>query len=108
MSKLMLGGAIAAVTLIAWAFYQPAWSHDAPTGWAYGTECCSSTDCAVEEGKVTATPSGWLIERVGVLVPYTDRKIKESRDGDFHSCWRYDRRTDPKQFLCLYVPAQSY
>lgn len=99
---------LASALMLVWALWQPAWSHEAPAGWAYDTSCCSGYDCAVEEGEVIATARGWLIERTGNTVVYGSKKIRQSKDGAFHSCWSGDRRNDPAALLCLYVPPQSY
>lgn len=79
----------------------------------YSTECCSGKDCAaVRPELVRATAKGWRVEigpgdhplarkyRVIFLVPYGDKKVKPSPDGQFHACiaaWA-------DVLFCLYTP----
>jgi hypothetical protein len=103
---LVVMAAFAALCLfVAW----PAFAHEAtntagqPTGWAYGWECCSATDCAPLPARdVEQTPTGYRVtvrpgdhpfitEAVGVKVyeiPYDSKKIKTSKDGGYHLCLR--------------------
>jgi hypothetical protein len=108
MRNLLILLSVLALTMIGWAIFTAAPAHEAPTGWAYDTVCCSNKDCAVEVEEVRATDSGWLITRLGITVSYGSRKLKKSGDQDFHSCFTLNQRDDPDSLLCLYVPPQSY
>lgn len=95
-------------------------SHDAPSGWAYSAACCSGYDCAeVKLATVKPTPEGWQITlepgdhpmidaSFTELVPYKDKRIKESGDEMFHACIVAYRRgtpqASPPKLRCLYVP----
>ena len=67
-------------------------AHDAPSGWAYGSECCSTMDCFEEQDK-----------NVGEVIPYADKRVKISKDAKYHRCTRLG---DPKmpRSICIYVP----
>lgn len=78
-----------------------------PLGWAYGWECCNLMDCrevpdsAVEEG-----PKGYVIKATGEVIPYSDKKIKQSKDERFHWCSKGGKPdTDT---ICLYVPNRGF
>ena len=81
--------------------FRPAYSHS-----FYDWQCCSNRDCApLPDGAVHATADGWRIIRIGLTVPYTDKRIRDSPDGRFHACFR---NGDPTQdLLCLYVPGMG-
>lgn len=79
-------------------------SHEAMSGWAYDTSCCSGQDCyQIRADSVRATPSGWLVPETNEVIPYGDKKLKVSGDGEFHRCsWQGDKAAAT---ICLYVPA---
>ena len=85
----------------------PALAHDAPTGWSYPLSCCSGFDCReVSAAAIGERPEGYVIGRTGEVVAYTDRRLKDSPDGEYHWCsvaGAEDGRT-----VCLFVPPQSY
>lgn len=85
----------------------PAFAHDAPTGWAYDTACCSGRDCAqAMSGAVRETPRGYELQSTGETVIYRDTRIRQSKDEFFHEC---HVGGDPKaRLLCLYVPNKGY
>jgi hypothetical protein len=82
----------------------PAPAHDAPSGWAYDMACCSNHDCRPERSQVKATQQGWLITSTGEIIRYGDRRIHESKDGEFHRCLMQKGVIGPGLTRCLYVP----
>lgn len=83
-------------------------AHEAPTGWTYGYECCSTTDCRqLSHGAVGEGPDGYRVRMTGEIIPYGDRRIKPSRDEFFHQCTP-GGRIDAKRSICLYVPDRGY
>jgi hypothetical protein len=82
----------------------PAAAHDAPSGWTYDMECCSNHDCRLERSEVKATPLGWFVTSTGEIIRYGDRRIHESKDGDFHRCLMQKGVNGPGMTRCLYVP----
>ena len=76
----------------------PAIAHD----W-YDKGCCDDRDCHPEQGRVVSTPKGYLVERLGELVPYGSKKIRRSQDKRFHTC-EYPYTYDQSTIRCLYVP----
>jgi hypothetical protein len=85
----------------------PAAAHDTPSGWAYDMECCSDHDCRPERSEVKATPLGWLITSTGEIIRYGDRRIHDSKDGEFHRCLMQRGVNGPGMTRCLYVPPMS-
>ncbi|WP_271899220.1 hypothetical protein [Candidatus Phyllobacterium onerii] len=82
----------------------PAAAHEAPSGWAYGSECCSTMDCFEEQDKNVETASnGFHIKNTGEVIPYADKRVKMSKDAKYHRCTRLG---DPKmpRSICIYVP----
>ena len=82
-------------------------AHQAPTGWAYPWTCCSNNDCRVVNEsdstvKVAETPEGYRISTTGEVIPYNDKRVKDSPDGLFHWCSRQGKDDTPT--ICLYVP----
>lgn len=83
-----------------------AMAHDAPTGWQYGYECCSSIDCRqIPEDWVKETPAGYVM-KTGEVLEYTDKRVKSSPDGLTHWCTIAGR--DDGRTLCLYRGAKAY
>jgi hypothetical protein len=85
-----------------WAF-----GHEAPTGWAYGVECCHSMDCyQAPVGDVKESSAGYALS-TGEIIPYGDHRIKRSQDEYFHECKPLG---DPKQMhsICIYVPDRGF
>lgn len=81
--------------------------HEAPTGWQYDFSCCSAADCyQAPTGDVKETPEGYRLS-TGEVIPYSDRRIKLSKDEFFHEC---KPGGDPKSehSFCLYVPDRGY
>jgi hypothetical protein len=91
-----------------------AWAHEAtdvagqPLGWVYGYECCSGVDCSVSGDKaISEIPEGYRIELTGEVIPYGDKRIKQSRDEFFHRCTPGGIATAPRS-ICLYVPDRGF
>jgi hypothetical protein len=85
-----------------------AFGHDSPMGWTYGFECCSSIDCRqLHDVDVTEGPEGYRIVRTGELIPYGDKRIKQSKDEFFHQCTP-GGSIDADKSICLYVPNRGF
>lgn len=86
----------------------PAMGHEAPKGWRYGYECCSDRDCKpAAEGTVRETANGYLLTTTGETVPYGNRRVKNSPDGEFHVCQQAGN-FDSGRILCIYAPPRAY
>lgn len=49
--------------------------------------CCGPRDCSpLPDGAVEPVAAGWHIVETGEVIPYSDARIKPSRDGRFHRC----------------------
>jgi len=94
-----------AMLAIAWSL-DDADAHDAPTGWSYGLDCCSNRDCGeVPAEWIIESPDGVRIVPTGELIPYDDKRIKDSPDGRTHWC-RPPGIPDPRT-ICVYVPSKG-
>jgi hypothetical protein len=83
-------------------------AHDAPLGWSYPWSCCSSQDCRqTTGGEVRETPTGYLIVGTGETVPYQDKRIKDSPDGETHWC-AHQAGLDAGHTICLFVPPKGF
>lgn len=100
-------GAVALLALIVSAFlWSQANAHNAPSGWSYDIECCSGVDCyQAPPTDVRETKDGYLLS-TGELIPYSDRRIRRSRDEFFHEC-KPGGMTGSQHSLCLYVPERG-
>ncbi len=88
-------------------------AHDAkptsakPQGWSYPYSCCSGIDCREVSAKaISERPEGYVIRGTGEVVAYSDTRIKDSPDGEYHWCsvaGANDSRT-----ICLFVPPNSF
>jgi hypothetical protein len=86
----------------------PASAHDAPLGWSYGYECCSTTDCSQRpEGEVSAVTGGYRVNPTGEIIPYDDDRVRRSHDEYFHRC-ASNGDMAAKHSICLYVPDTSF
>lgn len=93
---------IIVVTLMSFAAY----AHDAPAGWAYDASCCSGYDCSpVSASTVKEGPAGYTLP-TGETIAYSDRRIRQSQDEQFHWCTPGGRRSG--RTLCLYVPVRGF
>ena len=88
--------------------------HDAPPsrmqplGWSYGWDCCSATDCSqMQQGEIEEGPNGYVVKRTGEVIPYNDKRIRQSKDEFFHRCAPGANFDAPKS-LCLYTPGRGY
>ncbi|MBZ9794117.1 hypothetical protein [Mesorhizobium sp. ES1-4] len=97
------------------AMFAPvAFAHDAkptaakPQGWSYPFACCANYDCrATHTGEVLEKPEGYVIAGTGEVVPMTDKRIKDSPDGEFHWC-AHQAGLDAGKTICLFVPPRSF
>jgi hypothetical protein len=77
--------------------------HEAISGWAYPSECCSGVDCYPINAatEIAVEPVGYRILATGEFVPFEQAKV--SGDGLWHRC---SQKGDRKlATICLYVPA---
>jgi hypothetical protein len=88
-------------------------AHDAiptaaqPKGWSYPLMCCSGYDCREVPGKAIGTwPEGYVIKGTGEVIVYTDNRIKDSPDGEYH--WCSVAGADDGKTICLFVPPHSF
>ncbi|WP_214472474.1 hypothetical protein [Mesorhizobium sp. dw_380] len=91
-----------------------AFAHDAkptagkPQGWSYPFACCANYDCrATHTGEVLEKPEGYVIAGTGEVVPMTDKRVKDSPDGEFHWC-AHQAGLDAGKTICLFVPPRSF
>jgi hypothetical protein len=96
------------------ALTAPAYAHDAkptaalPQGWSYPFACCANYDCrTTHTGEVLEKPEGYVIAGTGEVVPMTDKRVKDSPDGEFHWC-AHQAGLDAGKTICLFVPPRSY
>lgn len=99
--------------LIAFAVHactaEATYGHEAASGWAYPTECCSGDDCfeiASEEVTPNRDGSYTIIKSSEVFFPPQDargKNFKWSPDGRFHRC-TYSKQNDSTQSICLFIP----
>lgn len=101
-------------TFAALALMAPALAHDAkptaakPQGWSYPFACCANYDCReVSQTSISERPEGYVIKDTGEVVAYSDRRIKDSPDGEFHWC-AHQAGLDAGKTICLFVPPSSY
>lgn len=84
----------------------PAGAHEALSGWAYPTSCCSGRDCYPVSGPaLEAAADGYHIKATGEVIPFTSRRIKPSGDGLYHRCsWGGNVNAST---ICLFIPSDS-
>ena len=102
-----------AVVALAAGMAAPAAAHDAkptaarPQGWSYPFSCCSGYDCReVSSKQVSEKPEGYVIKGTGEVVAYSDARLKDSPDGEYH--WCSVAGADDSRTICLFVPPRSY
>ncbi|MER9343112.1 hypothetical protein NKI41_20380 [Mesorhizobium sp. M0601] len=114
-ARRLLNSLVAAVVLIAAAipFAASALAHDAkptaamPQGWSYPFSCCSGYDCReVSQTSISERPEGYVIKGTGEVVAYSDKRIKNSPDGEYH--WCSVAGANDGKTICLFVPPSSY
>lgn len=82
-------------------------AHDAPAGWTYPWSCCSNQDChEVPEDAIKEGPGGYELVTTGEVVPYGDKRVKDSPDGRFHACQQAGD-FDKGRILCLFIPPRG-
>jgi hypothetical protein len=91
------------VSVLAGFLGVPASAHQAPAGWQYDPSCCAGVDCyQAPPSDVKETKYGYQLS-TGELIPYTDHRIKRSRDEYFHEC-KPGGDAGSQHSFCLYVP----
>lgn len=101
------GSAVLAVAGVAAIADLPALAHDAPRGWSYPISCCSSFDCReVSPAAIRERPGGYVIGLTGEVLAFSDKRLKNSPDGEYH--WCSVAGADDGRTVCLFVPPQSY
>ncbi|TGP28263.1 hypothetical protein EN875_032250 [Mesorhizobium sp. M2D.F.Ca.ET.232.01.1.1] len=86
-------------------------AHDAPPtaklpqGWSYPFACCANYDCRQATGEISERPDGYHTP-AGEVIPYSDKRIKDSPDGEFHWC-AHQSGLDAGKTICLFVPGKS-
>lgn len=94
------------ITIAALFLATAAAAHDAPSGWSYPYECCAKTDCRpIPDDWVKETPAGYVL-RTGETIEYTDKRVRNSPDGETH--WCTIGGSDDGRTLCLYRGAKAY
>lgn len=84
-----------------------AFAHESPMGWSYPTSCCSNRDCRevvpafIKEGRL-----GYEIVPTGEIIGYSDKRLKDSPDQEFH--WCSVSGLDDSKTICLFVPPRSF
>ena len=94
---------LAIVSVLLWAGHaQPAFAHEAASGWSYPALCCSGMDCyEISESEIQPAGAGWRVKRTGEVI-YRPQ-LKDSPDGRFHRCSK--NNGDPSaSTICLFVP----
>jgi hypothetical protein len=91
----------------------PAGAHEAlptaakPLGWNYPYSCCSGIDCRqVSEKAISERPQGYVINKTGEVVAYSDSRVKDSPDGVYH--WCSVAGADDSRTICLFVPPKGF
>jgi hypothetical protein len=86
----------------------------APLGWTYPLSCCSNYDCrqvtgtgGPAGGEVREGPDGYVIAGTGEVVPYRDKRVRRSPDGEFHWC-AHQAGADAGRTICLFVPDRGF
>ena len=89
-------------------------AHDAkptaamPQGWSYPFACCANYDChEVPQTSISERPDGYVIKDTGEVVAYSDKRVKNSPDGEFHWC-AHQAGLDAGKTICLFVPPSSF
>ena len=99
--------------MLAAGAFTPAAAHDAkptaaqPLGWSYPFSCCSGYDCrAVSSQQIGERPEGYVIEGTGEVLAYSDARLKDSPDGEYHWCSVAGK--DDGRTICLFVPPRAF
>jgi hypothetical protein len=95
------------IPLILAMISSPALAHQAPAGWTYPAECCSSFDCyEVKDGVVEEVPGGYHVTTNNETIPQTSPKVKNSLDGHYHLCTA-GGKPEGRTF-CILVPPRGF
>ncbi len=104
---------LAGLVLLAIAPAGQGLAHDAlptaaqPRGWSYPFACCSGYDCReVSKKAISERPEGYVILGTGEVLAYTDARVKNSPDGEFH--WCSVAGANNGRTICLFVPPRGY
>lgn len=111
-TKILISLTIAGICFLV-AFCAGARAHQAPSGWAYPTACCSEADCyPIGEDEVVPLPAGaYRVIRTGEVFHHPDakglpadaRQYRWSGDAQFHRC-SFGGDPSAKASICLLVP----
>lgn len=94
---------MAFIMVAASAWLSEAEAHQAPTGWTFDPRCCGNGDCyPVQDDAIRETPSGYLVEATGEVIPYQSTKVLPSPDGLPYRCSVQGNVT--AHTYCLYLP----
>ena len=94
--------------LVILELHGPASAHEAPTGWKYPWACCSNMDCKeVQSSAVLEKPEGYVIQSTGEVVGYSDKRVKDSPDGEYHWC-AHQAGLNAGHTICLFVPPKGF
>lgn len=86
----------------------PTTAHEAPKGWSYPWACCSNQDCQeVTARSISERPEGYVVAQTGEVIPYLDKRVKDSPDGEFHRC-AHKAGLDAGRTICLFVPPRGF
>ena len=90
------------------AFVFPASAHEAPKGWNYPWACCANQDCQQVSAKaISERPNGYVVAATGEVIPYQDKRVKDSPDGEYHWC-AHPSGIDAGHTICLFVPPKGF
>lgn len=107
MRKLLRVASIGIVCVLCLLYVVSAFAHDAPAGWQYPYACCSGIDCRpISQASISELADGYHIAQNGEVLGYTDARIRESRDGDFHLCTVAGE--EKSRTICLFVPPRGF
>ena len=56
--------------------------------------------------QISERPEGYVIQGTGEVVAYSDGRLKNSPDGEYH--WCSVAGADNSRTICLFVPPRSY
>lgn len=107
-NSLGLRPALVIASVFSAAFAIPASAHDAPLGWKYPWSCCSNKDCRQMSGDgISERPDGYVVAATGEVIPYRDKRVKDSPDGEYHWCAN-QAGVDAGHTICLFVPPKGF
>ena len=79
-------------------------------GWNYPWACCSNQDCRkLDRKEIKETKIGYevLPSKDVAAIGYTDKRVKDSPDGDYHWC-AHKAGIDAGNTICLFVPPKGF